>query len=175
MLKLTGQLALNRCPHCSIANPLLKVVADFATSDHAGANRRLWFVYECATCGGAVLAGAKSDGGPVTEMHPPAREASGSIPERARHFLQQAIDTLHAPSGAVMLAASAVDAMLKERGYKEGSLNARIKRASEAHLITPEMEQWAHEVRLDANEQRHADEAASLPTSEDAKRTVRFA
>ena len=34
-----------------------------------------------------------------------------------------------------MLAASAVDAMLKEKGYIDGSLYARINKAAEEHLI----------------------------------------
>jgi hypothetical protein len=74
-----------------------------------------------------------------------------------------------------MLAASAVDAMLKEKGLKDGSLYNRIEQAAANHLITPGMAEWAHEVRLDANDQRHADENAPLPTSDDAQRIVEFA
>ena len=74
-----------------------------------------------------------------------------------------------------MLAASAVDAMLKFLEYKEGSLYARIRKAAEDHLITDEMQAWAHDVRLDANDLRHADENAGLPQEEDAKRVLDFA
>lgn len=74
-----------------------------------------------------------------------------------------------------MLAASAVDSMLKIKGYTEGSLYTRIEKAAGDHLITKEMATWAHEVRLDANDQRHVDEAATLPTTEDATRVVDFA
>jgi hypothetical protein len=73
-----------------------------------------------------------------------------------------------------MLAASSVDAMLKAKGYKEGSLYSRIDKAAKDHVITPEMAAWAHEVRLDANDQRHADEGAALPTGDDARRVVEF-
>ena len=73
-----------------------------------------------------------------------------------------------------MLAASSVDAMLKDRGYKEGSVYSRINKAAEDHLITKGMAEWAHEVRLDANEQRHADDSVQLPTEEDARRCVAF-
>ena len=62
-----------------------------------------------------------------------------------------------------MLAASAVDAMLKVKGYKDGSLYQRIKDAAAGHIITADMATWAHQVRLDANDQRHADESASIP------------
>jgi len=74
-----------------------------------------------------------------------------------------------------MLAASSVDSMLKLKGYMEGSLYERIEKAVADHLITQDMAKWAHEVRLDANDQRHADEAASLPSQDDAQRVIDFA
>jgi hypothetical protein len=89
--------------------------------------------------------------------------------------LQQARESLHAAAGAVMLAASAVDAMLKLKGYIEGSLYTRIQKAATDHVITADMAEWAHVVRLDANDQRHTDEAAALPTEADAQRVIDFA
>lgn len=74
-----------------------------------------------------------------------------------------------------MLSASAVDAMLQLCGFQSGTLHNRIEEAKNAHRITPDMAQWAHEVRLDANEQRHADYAGSLPSTEDAQRILDFA
>ncbi len=73
-----------------------------------------------------------------------------------------------------MLSASAVDAMLESKGYKEGSLYSRIDQAKSDHLITDEMARWAHEVRLDANDPRHADEIAPLPTDDDARKCIDF-
>jgi Domain of unknown function (DUF4145) len=74
-----------------------------------------------------------------------------------------------------MLAASAVDAMLKAKGFVDGSLFARINQAKEAHIITEGMAEWAHEIRLDANDQRHADKDAGLPTEADANKSIEFA
>ena len=74
-----------------------------------------------------------------------------------------------------MLAASSIDAMLKAKGYKDESLNTRIDRAAADHVITSEMAAWAHEIRLDANDQRHADENAPLPNADYAKRILEFA
>jgi hypothetical protein len=108
-------------------------------------------------------------------MYPVSRTVDPTVKEPAGAYLQQALDALHAPAGAVMLAASAVDAMLKERGYAEGKLNDRINKAAEDHLITSAMAEWAHEVRLDANAQRHADQDIGLPKEEDATQTVEFA
>ncbi len=175
--RLIGQLELERCAHCSVARPVIGLVwGKFETAAHDGSNRRWWAVYRCNSCGGLVLAGSSggSDHG-ITEMYPRPSEVDDSIPETAREYLRQAIESLHAPAGAVMLAASAVDAMLKAKGYKDGSLYARIDKAAADHTITNEMAAWAHEVRLDANDQRHADAHAMLPAAADAKRVTDFA
>jgi hypothetical protein len=46
---------------------------------------------------------------------------------------------------------------------------------SDGNLITPEMAEWAHHVRLEANDHRHADDTASLPTTPSAERCIAFA
>ena len=74
-----------------------------------------------------------------------------------------------------MLAASAVDAMLKAKNLKDGNLYSRIDKAAKDHLITSDMALWAHDVRLDANDERHSDENATMPNTLDAKRSVDFA
>lgn len=111
----------------------------------------------------------------VNEVFPRAAGVDESVPEAPRQFLAQAIASRHAPAGAVMLAASAVDAMLKVKGYEQGNLYSRIGQAVADHLITAEMGAWAHEVRLEANGQRHADAEFSMPTAADADRVVSFA
>ena len=87
----------------------------------------------------------------------------------------QAQETLTSPSASVLMSAAAVDAMLKEKGLKEGSLYSRIEQAATEGLITKDMAALAHDVRLDANSERHVDERASPPTSEDAQRCFDFA
>ena len=68
-----------------------------------------------------------------------------------------------------------VDAMLKAKGLASGSLYARIDQAATTHLITSDMAEWAHDVRLDANDERHADDSSTLPDIAAAKRSVDFA
>ncbi|SDA27268.1 protein of unknown function [Nitrosospira sp. Nsp18] len=126
-------------------------------------------------CGGVVTASAAERGGVVYEYFPESPSVNDDIPGKPKIYLQQALESLHAPVGAVMLASSAVDAMLKLKGYADGSLYTRIEKAVKDHLITSEMGTWAHDVRLDANDQRHSDDSASLPTSEDAQRVIDFA
>jgi hypothetical protein len=76
-----------------------------------------------------------------------------------------------------MLCASSVDAMLKAKRYDDPkqSLYKRIEKASSDQLITEGMKDWAHEIRLDANDQRHADQGVTLPTTADAQRNIEFA
>lgn len=122
-----------------------------------------------------VLTVAPEGNPEITQIWPSPQVVAEAVPTRARDFLSQAIASIHAPSGAVMLTASAVDAMLKEKGFREGSLYSRIDAAATAHLITSEMAAWAHEVRLDANDQRHADETAEMPSAADASKVIEFA
>jgi len=164
---LEGRLALPRCPYCGIANPFLARAHQLDTNGSGGP--RAWSVYICTVCGGVVLAASdRGHGGPVSDCYPSLRGLSEHIPERPREFLRQAGESLGQPVGAIMLCASAVDAILKDHGLKDGSLYSRIDQAKEQGFITDGMAKWAHQVRFDANDQRHADEAAPLPSQKDA-------
>lgn len=175
-MKHGNQLNLERCPHCNVAKPLLGRLWATDSADHAGGNKRFWSVFKCVTCGGLVMgSSAQNADQPIYQIWPSPQLVADEVPARARTFLSQAIASLHAPAGAVMLTASAVDAMLKDKGLKEGSLNARINSAAKSHLITAEMAAWAHEIRLDANDQRHADEEADLPDVANASKAIDFA
>jgi hypothetical protein len=136
------------------------MISNFETKDFNNNNPRTWACYKCSRCGGSILASARSFNQYVIEMYPSAVIISDTIPERAKIFIEQAIESTHAPSGAIMLASSSIDAMLKNKGYKDGSLYKRINDAVKNHLITEGMSQWAHQVRLEANEQRHATEGS---------------
>ena len=172
---LATQLDLKRCPHCNVDTPTLAHITNFDTIDFSLTQKRSWSCYRCNRCGGVVTAAAYGRDLDTIEIYPSGRDVDEVIPDRAREFLNQAINSLSAPAGAVMLAASAVDAMLKTKNFKEGSLYKRIDDAAAKHLITSDMAAWAHHVRLDANDQRHADEDANMPDANDAKRCVDFA
>lgn len=170
------ELRLPRCPQCSIAVPHLIKVFFLGTKNANGGNERTWSVYRCESCGGLVLVESPGDGNaPIRTMWPSLSMVADDLPDRAREYLMQAIESLHAPAGAVILAASCIDAMLKEKNYRAGSLKARIDEAARDHLITQEMATWAHDIRLDANDQRHSDETAPLPSELDAQRAIEFA
>ena len=175
MPTLTDNLVLSRCPHCAIADPNLRRQHHLDTQDHAGSRLRRWAIYACSSCGGIVSAWADSAGAEIAEHFPAAPRVADTIPGRPRAYLQQAQESLHAPAGAVMLIASAVDSMLKLKGYGDGGLYARLDKASSDRLIPGDMPAWAQGVRLDPSDPRHADEGAALPSAEDARRAVEFA
>lgn len=181
-MKQQNFLDLERCPYCQVAKPKLELAWWATSKAYDNSNLRSWYVYQCNTCGGMVLTCAPGDSNnsktptyDIKEIFPTPKIVHETVPDRANHFLTQAIASIHAPAGAVMLTASSIDAMLKEKGYKVGNLFSRIDKAAKDHLITQEMALWAHEIRLDANEQRHADEEAPLPNEADAQRGIEFA
>src|SRR5690606_12666092 len=122
--------------------------------------RHHWGAYLCESCGSLVaVRGTQNSGEVIIDlMFPQPKKAHDDIPSVARTFLQQAYETLHAPDAAAVMAGSAVDAMLKQLGYTDGSLYARIDKALADNLLTKGMADWAHSVRLGSNRPRHADD-----------------
>ncbi len=113
MPRLTAQLEINQCPHCSVNSPNLNTVHVMETESRLGKKKRYWHVYVCQRCGGVVVAATEAINGEIVEIHPTVAEIDDSIPNPVREYLSQAAGSIHAPAGAIMLAASAVDAMLK--------------------------------------------------------------
>jgi hypothetical protein len=168
-------LPLHRCPHCSIALPRLQKLNVQVQTDNAEKKQpRVWILFECSACGGCVMVAWENTSNSCN-IWPAPNGFSDDIPDEPLDYLKQAAETISSPRASVVMSAGAVDSMLKERGLTEGSLYARIKQAVEQHLLTPDMGEWAHDVRLDANDQRHADTQATPPTVADAKRCLEFA
>ncbi|MCP4320024.1 MAG: DUF4145 domain-containing protein [Hyphomicrobiales bacterium] len=79
------------------------------------------------------------------------------------------------PDASVVMSASAIDAMLKDRGLVEGSLYERIEKAVSAGILTQGIADWAHLVRLDSNKPRHADKDDPHMAPEEAQRAFDYA
>ena len=189
-LSVTEHLSLERCPHCSTAKPTLQREHTFEATPLAGSHavpfNYLWYVYTCKSCAGIVCAACVNFPNPRTSrtshstgevmwLVPGVQSWDTAIPRRSASYLRQATETISSPSASIMTSASAVDAMLKELGLKEGKLYSRIEAAVQKGLITSEMGAWAHDVRLDANDERHVDDSAAEPVSADAERCLEFA
>lgn len=175
------------CPHCGVTRPNLSLLGlPSATVDHTGRSRFRWGNYVCSSFGLVTLVGvfgsppgsgnsASDHDRGIQGVYPTPRAVSGDVPATARNYLDQALRSLSAPDGAVMLAASGVDALLKEKALVAGSLYSRINQARDSHLITPDMADWAHDVRLEANNSRHVDPGHAHHTTETAQQAVDFA
>jgi hypothetical protein len=149
-----------------------------------------WAVYQCTSCENVVcFKGTFPEGGSSVSaerrfgskehwadlMMPERSEDFTDWPERAKCYMEQALEAMGAPDGAVMLAGSAVDAMLKQKGFDKGPVYERIEKAVKTNLLTEAMGEWAHAVRLSANNPRHADIDDPHATTEEAQAVIDFA
>lgn len=169
---------VGRCPFCSVTDPLLeKQWASHAAEWADGKPSNFWAAYKCKSCGCVASVEARQNGDwfQILSIHPVPRSAHEDIPEPARTFLQQGYETLHAPDAAAVMAGSAVDGMLKAKGYEKGSLYDRIDAALANNVLTQGMADWAHSVRLGSNRPRHADKDKPHVSPEEAKQSVEFA
>lgn len=178
-----------RCPHCSIANPLLEYQSFFTQRDMRDDTLHSWFSYRCSSCESLVGAFGFMPSSQISQattwlcshpaeailVIPEPQSVDQDLPERPRRYLEQALNSLHSPEGAIMLAGSAIDAMLKLKGYVAGTVNQRIKQAVDDHVLTDGMSEWAHAVRLESNKPRHADLEEPHASSELAQQTIKFA
>ena len=64
--------------------------------------------------------------------------------------------------------------MLKAKGLLEGSVYERIEKAVKEGVLTPDMGEWAHEVRLGSNRPRHADIETPHVSHSEAEQALEF-
>ena len=183
------ELPLPRCPHCGRADPLLVRVwnNDGKPLPRAdGGKAWYWSAFACRSCSGVVtvrgkqteaknFSGVGVHGLVPDAMFPEAMHVDDTVPSEAARYMKQALETQHAPDACVLMCAASIDAMLKDKGLKTGSLFARLEEALTQQLIPKALSDWSHWGRLDANGSRHADEAASPLSDEDAERSIGFA
>jgi hypothetical protein len=73
------------------------------------------------------------------------------------------------------MARSALQFVVREKGAKEGNLKAQINDLARKEVLHPLMQEWAHEVRLLANESAHPEAPVPPPvTPQDARDIVNF-
>ncbi len=165
---------ISRCPYCGTGRPQVA-----SLNLYGARGSRMWATYTVTCCGGMLLAHGPENiinpTAPIERLYPEVKLAAPEIPEPARRYLQQAMDTVHAPDAAAVMAGSAVDAMLKHFGLVEGHVYGRIDEAVTRHILTAAMGEWAHEVRLGSNRPRHADAENPHVSLEEARQSVEFA
>jgi len=176
MQKFGSHLEIEICPHCGISMPNMPGIWHGESRDTRTSNsKRFWGLFACGKCGGVVLVERSTNGTEISKLFPDIQDIDSSITDaRVKHHLKEALSTKHAASACIVSCASAVDAMLKAKGLKTGSLYERIDQAAASHIITSEMAAWAHDVRLDANDERHVDAGAPIPLAAAAQKCVDF-
>ena len=176
-------------------NPRTPTEVHTATSDTGSVwpaanqnEQNFWHLFQCVICKDLILVRSPDRdhtsvwtevGVRTLEIWPkPEFELDVSIDPRVRKYLKQARGSLAQPDGSVMLCASALDIMLTKVGINKtnnNNLASRIRRAAQEHIITDDMAEWAHEIRMVANDSRHPEENAEDLTITDAKQSLEFA
>ncbi|UHG92531.1 DUF4145 domain-containing protein [Spirosoma oryzicola] len=176
-MTLDSTLKLNNCPHCWVDTPNLVSRHTLDTDSDEKDEPQKWGVYACVRCGGVILALSYPPSTEVIETYPSTEVVNQALPEQVKRFLGQAMRTLSTPDASVIMSNSAVDMMLKEKGYDDpkASVYHRIIQAVTDGLLTEEMGEWAHDIRLESNNPRHADLKAIPAELSDAKRCLEFA
>lgn len=104
---------------------------------------------------------------------PPNTLAPEDTPSRAASYFRQGMENLrNNHDAAVSMFRSALEAGLKQKFPDiNGSLFERIERAAAQNGLTPELAEWAHQIRLGGNDAVHGDEEFS---KEDVERLQAF-
>lgn len=174
-MDLTNNLELKSCPHCNISTPKISLEKEFNTMSAETGHQRVWAFYVCQNCGGGIIGSRRVNSRLALEIFPKPVKIDKSIPDKAKIFLEQAIDSIRVPAVSIMLSASSIDAMLQQKGFKDGNLYNKINKAAKNHFISDDMYEWAQEIRLEANYQQYAENDTNSPTEENAKQTIEFA
>lgn len=104
-------------------------------------------------------------------------EPSPNWPDGMTRFWVQAKDSFGSENwdAANVMARSALQFVVREKGAKKGSLKEQIDDLGAKGVLHPLMQDWAHEVRLLANESAHPEAPAPPPaTPQDARDIVDF-
>lgn len=173
---------VDRCPYCGATRPtMLELWKEKIPVGPSDERFREWGAYKCQSCYSVVLTGSEVSADRQDDVHrvalmwPVLRKSSADLPDAAKKYLDQAFRCIHSPDGCAMLVGLAVDAMLKGRGLVKGSLCERINQAVEGSILTAEMSEWAHAVRLESNRPRHADTEDPHVSEDEARQVIQFA
>ena len=99
----------------------------------------------------------------------PNTGAPQHTPKNVARFFEQAKDNLLKNwDAAGTMFRKALDTGLKHKfpELKEENLVVRIKKAAEEHKLTPDLAEWAHQIRIDGNDATHEEEPVSQKTAE---------
>ena len=170
------------CPYCGT-----KSVAFTISAEKKVGKPSTWDTFaHCGYCERGIVATFRVFGGedyPPSETYQrklldiaPEKRSSAApkhTPENVARFFEQAMDNLPKNwDAAGSMFRKALDTGLKSKFPEiNGNLSARIKEAAEQKKLTPELAEWAHQIRLDGNEATHEEKPFE---KEDAKKLSDF-
>jgi hypothetical protein len=158
------------CPHCG-------VFAQFVDNTRSSVGGETHFISQCVSCSRLVLTVRSGDGETLLDYYPRlVRTVDASVPEAvgAAFVEAQRCFDVGAYNACATMCRRAVQAAVVERGGKGETLFKQIDDLAEQRLITPALQEWAHEVRVIGKVGAHADEPIEA-TVEDARDGLAFA
>lgn len=187
------------CPHCGIKNNAflgVKSVENVAKKYH-------WTtLFICPSCRGGVVVEIADAGTGIDPMSHPsemrqpmqnmpgkkfgivniypkpiATEVPSHLPERVAKTLREGCEILtQSPTGACSLFRKTLEIALKDLSpeIEAWKLEKRIDKMAAQHLITPSIQEWAHQLRLDGNEALHESEDPTIDDARQMESLTRF-
>lgn len=163
------------CPHCGARQAAFEIPF---SKQHYRLRSTHVVIGICPSCGNGIVANVhdggsgyepykqpgdlrSSDRFTVTELHPhrPKTNAPGNIPDAVEQSFIEGVDSLNDGryTAAVAMFRRALELGLKQHTPEIDAwkLEKRIDKLAAAHRITPDMQQWAHKIRLEGNEAVH--------------------
>lgn len=103
-------------------------------------------------------------------------EPSQNWPEPVQRYWIQAKDSLQSENwdAAALMARSALQLVMRDKGANGGTLKAEIKDLVEKKILLPTMEDWSTEVRELGNESAHPSAKTAPTEPQDARDVVQF-
>jgi hypothetical protein len=162
-------------------------LAYHAEKKKAGSSKKLNFdLYQCRNCMAFVHVLWSAQEFP-SSMHGlygyyvlPApmgkSEPSENWPSTVQRYWTQAHESLKVENwdAAAIMARSAVQFALREKGAVKGTLYSEIEDLASKGILQPIMKDWSHEVRAMANDSAHPDLQAPPTDPQDARDVVQF-
>jgi len=158
------------CPHCG-------VFAQFVDKTGFPEGGETHFISQCVSCSRLVLTVRSGEGETLLDYYPRlVRIVDASVPETVGAAVVEAQKCFDvgAYNACATMCRRAVQAAAVERGGKGETLFKQIDDLAQQRLITPALQEWAHEVRLIGKVGAHADEPIES-SPEDARDGLVFA
>jgi len=136
------------CPYCHVHSTI--TLRTYADGFH---------IYQCDNCSGLILFIEK--GREIIDQYPKrVPKIDTSVPSEVARDYVEAIKCFDvgANKGSVVMCRRALQSSVIERGAKKDRLVDQIDELHDKQIITKDIKDWAHEIRLTGNIGAHPDE-----------------